>query len=70
MGIKTTLSGIVYAGSHTLAASKAGHNVTSIAADAQLQATELITTLRLLVSTMQTGDSNIATINAQIAALQ
>ena len=57
------------AGTPFSAATKAGHNVTSIAADAQLQCIELIRTLQLLVSTMQVGDPNITTVNNQIAAL-
>jgi DNA-binding phage protein len=69
MGVKTTMAGVTYAANHIAAATKAGHNVTSIASDAQLQATELIRTLQLLVSTMQAGDANITTINNQIAAL-
>lgn len=70
MGIKTTMAGISYAANHVAAATKAGHNVSSIANDAQLQCIELIRTLQLLVSTMQAGDPNITTVNNQITALQ
>jgi len=69
MGIKTTMSGLTYAANHIAAAEKSAQTMPSLHASVQLRCTELIRDLTLLVATMQTGDSNIATINAQITAL-
>jgi hypothetical protein len=69
MGIKTTMAAVVYAANHITAATKAGQNVAGLHAEIQLRSTELIRDLNLLLSSMQAGDPNIATINAQISAL-
>ena len=69
MGVKTTVSALSYANSHVAAATVAGQNVTSLHREILLQTNELIRNLNILVGQMQVGDSNIATINAQIAAL-
>jgi hypothetical protein len=69
MGVKTTMLGLTYAVSHIAAAQRSSQNVTSLHAEIQLQISELIRNLNLLVATAQTGDPNIATINAQISAL-
>jgi hypothetical protein len=70
MGVKTTVSGITYAANHRAAATAAAQNVDSQHREILLQATEMIRNLQILVATMQAGDPNIATINAQITALQ
>jgi hypothetical protein len=69
MGVKSTITALTYAASHRAAATIAAQNVDSLQKEIRLQATELIRDLNILVSTMQTGDSNIATVNAQITAL-
>jgi hypothetical protein len=69
MGIKTTMAAVTYAANHVAAAEKAGQNVPGLHLSIQLRSTELLRDLNLLLSSMQTGDPNIATINAQIAAL-
>jgi hypothetical protein len=69
MDIKSTLVAVSYSTSHLAAATQAGHNVTSTHADVMLAINELTISLKRLVATMQTGDSNIATLNAQITAL-
>jgi hypothetical protein len=69
MGVKTTISGITYAANHRAAATTAAQNVDSLHREVLLQATELICNLQILVATMQAGDPNIATFNAQITAL-
>jgi hypothetical protein len=69
MGIKSTMAAVSYAANHLAAAKKAGQDVLSVHAEAQLQCVELLRTLNLLLSTMQTGDGNITTLQAQITAL-
>jgi hypothetical protein len=69
MGIKTTMSGVTYAANHLAAATKAGQNVQGLHAQIQLRSTELLKDLNLLLSSMQSGDANIATVQAQITAL-
>jgi hypothetical protein len=68
-GIKTTMAAVIYRADHIAAATKAGQNVSGLHAAIQLRSTELLRDLNLLLSTMQTGDANIATIQAQITAL-
>lgn len=69
MGIKTTMSGVTYATNHIAAAEKNAQTVSSLHNSVQLRCTELIRDLTLLLSTMQTGDPNITTIQNQITAL-
>jgi hypothetical protein len=69
MGVKTTVASVTYAANHIAAATTAGQNVTSLQKEILLQTQELIRNLQILVGQMQAGDPNIATINAQIAAL-
>jgi hypothetical protein len=69
MGIKTTMSGLTYAANHVAAAQRSSQSVQSLHAAIQLQSTELLRNLNLLLSTMQAGDPNIATVQAQITAL-
>jgi hypothetical protein len=68
MGIKSTMA-ITYAASHVAAAQCASQNVQSLHAEIQLQATELLRNLNILLATMQTGDPNITTVTNQITAL-
>ena len=70
MGIRTTMAGLIYRADHNATATKNARNVVSLAAEAQLQCIELSRTLALLVADMTNGDPNIATVNAQISALQ
>ena len=58
MGIKTTMAGLTYAQSHISAAEKSAQTVTSLHASIQLRCTELLRDFSLLVTTMQTGDTN------------
>jgi hypothetical protein len=60
---------VTYAANHVAAAEKVAQTVPSLHASNQLRCVELIRDLNLLVGTMQTGDGNIATVYAQIAAL-
>jgi hypothetical protein len=69
MGIKTTMSSLSYAANHIAAATKAGQSVSGLHAQIQLRSTELLRDLNLLLATMQTGDPNITTLQAQITAL-
>ena len=69
MGIKTDMAALTYAANHVAAASKAGQSVSGLHAEIQLRSTELLRDLNALLATMQTGDPNIATVQAQIAAL-
>ena len=69
MGIKTTVSGLTYAGNHRAAALAVAQNVDSLHREILLQAGELTRNLQILVATMVAGDPNITTINAQITAL-
>jgi len=69
MGVKTTVAAIVPAANHVTAARAAGHDIVSLQAEAKLKCDEAVVALRALLSTMQTGDGNIATVNAQITAL-
>jgi hypothetical protein len=69
MGIKTTMAGLTYAANHLAAAQKSCQSVQSIHGEIQLQSTELLRNLNLLLSTMQAGDPNITTVQNQIAAL-
>jgi hypothetical protein len=69
MGVKATVAGLTYAASHRAAATTVAQNVDSLHREILLQATELIRSLQILLATMQGGDPNIATINAQITAL-
>jgi hypothetical protein len=69
MGIKTTMSAVTYAASHVAAAEKNAQTVSSLHNAVQLRCTELLRDLTLLLSTMQAGDPNIATVQAQITAL-
>ena len=69
MGIKTTMSGLTYAAAHIAAAQRSSQCVQSVHLAIQLQSTELLRNLNLLLSTMQAGDPNIATVQAQITAL-
>jgi hypothetical protein len=69
MGIKTTMGGLTYAANHIVAAQRASQSVQSIHGEIQLQSTELLRNLNLLLSTMQAGDPNITTVQAQISAL-
>jgi len=69
MGIKTTMSGLTYAAAHVAAAQRSSQNVASLHQEIQIQSVELLRNLNLLLSTMQAGDPNIATVQAQITAL-
>jgi hypothetical protein len=69
MGVKTVVAALNYAASHRAAATAVAQNVDSLHREILLQATDLMRDLQILVGSMQTGDSNIATVNAQIAAL-
>jgi hypothetical protein len=69
MGIKTSVSSLSYATNHLQAAVNLGQNVNSLHRQILIRCTELSRDLQTLVATMQTGDANIATINAQITAL-
>ena len=70
MGVKSTMLALVYAANHTAAAARAGQSVPGIHAEIQLQITELVRNLNLLLATMQAGDPNITTVQNQITALQ
>ena len=70
MGVKTTVAALTYAANHRAAATAVAQNVDSTHREILLQATELTRSLQILVGTMIPGDPNIATINAQITALQ
>jgi hypothetical protein len=70
MGVKTTVAALAYNPSHIAAAANAGQSVAGTHALVLLHLVELNKALTTLVGSMQSGDSNIATINAQIAALQ
>jgi hypothetical protein len=63
------MAGLSYAANHVAAAQRSSQNVQSLHAEIQLQSTELLRNLILLLSTMQAGDQNIATVQAQITAL-
>ena len=69
MGIKSTMAGLTYAANHVAAAQKSCQSVQSIHVEIQLQSTELLRNLNLLLATMQAGDPNITTVQNQIAAL-
>jgi hypothetical protein len=69
MGVKSTMAGLTYAASHVSAATKNAQNVASMHNEIQLTINELIRDLNILVATMQAGDPNITTVNAQISAL-
>jgi hypothetical protein len=69
MGIKTTMAGLTYAANHVAAAQRSSQSVQSLHVGIQLQSIELLRNLNLLLSTMQAGDPNIATVQAQITAL-
>ena len=69
MGVKSTMASLSYAVAHVAAAQKGGQNVQSLHTEIQLQITELVKNLTILVATAQVGDPNITTINNQIAAL-
>jgi hypothetical protein len=70
MGIKTSVSSLSYANNHVQAAVNLGQNVNSLHREILIKCVELTRDLQTLVATMQNGDPNIATVNAQIAALQ
>ena len=63
------MASVSYSASHVATATKSAQNVTSLHNEIMLATNELIRNLNILVSTMQVGDPNIATVNAQIAAL-
>lgn len=69
MGVKATVSGLTFAANHITAARAAGHDLTSLQAEAKMKCDEAVVALRTLLATMQVGDGNITTINAQITAL-
>jgi hypothetical protein len=70
VGIRTTMAGVVYSPGHLSAAQKASQDVASANSLVQLHCSELIRHLNVLLSSMPAGDTaNIATLNAQIAAL-
>ena len=69
MGIKTVVNGLSYATNHLNSAAKAAQDVNSLHREVLQQITELTNTLTLLKGSMVTGDGNIATIAAQITAL-
>jgi hypothetical protein len=69
MGIKTSHAALSYALSHVQAAAKQSQNVNSLHAEIQLQLTEVIRNMQLLVSSAQVGDANITTINNLISSL-
>jgi hypothetical protein len=56
-------------GGKAAAATTAAQNVDSLHREILLQCGELTRNLNILLGTMQVGDANITTINAQIAAL-
>jgi hypothetical protein len=69
MGIKSTMASVSYAANHQAAARAAGRNVAEMHGTMLLRCSELVRDLNLLLGDMQNGDSNIATIQAQITAL-
>jgi hypothetical protein len=69
VGIKTTMSGLTYPQSHVAAATKSAQNVSSLHNEIMLSIAELVINLNILLATMQPGDPNIATLQAQITAL-
>lgn len=68
-GIRTTMSTVVYRTDHVAAAHAVGQDPASIHSAIMLHCIELLRHLNLQLATMQTGDPNIATVTAQIAAL-
>lgn len=69
MGVKATMTSMTFAGNHVTAARAAGHDLNSLQAEAKMKCDEAVVALRTLLATMQNGDGNIATVNAQITAL-
>jgi hypothetical protein len=69
MGVKTTMAGLTFASNHLAASTTKGQCVASMANEIQLVLGELINDMKILVGSMQAGDPNIATLNAQITAL-
>lgn len=69
MGVKTTVGGLAFAAGHATAARAAGHDIASLQATAKMKCDEAVVALRALRASMQGGDSNITTIDAQITAL-
>lgn len=69
MGIKTSTSAVVPAANHITAAKNGGRDVATLQREVLIKCDEAVVALRALLADMQTGDANIATINAQITAL-
>jgi hypothetical protein len=70
VGIKTTMAGVTYSAAHLANAQKVSQDVASANSLVQLHCTELIRHLNVLLATTPAADTaNIATLNAQIAAL-
>lgn len=69
MGTKTSVAALSFAANHVTAARSAGHDLESMRAEAKIKCDEAVSALRTLLATMQTGDSNITTINTLITNL-
>jgi hypothetical protein len=69
MGIKTTVAALNYSASHFPNAYKAGLDVSTLHQEILLLCSELSIKMKRMVNSMPNGDTNIATINAQISAL-
>lgn len=69
MGVKATVAAVVPAANHVTTAKSGGRDVTTLQTEAKIKCDEAVVALRNLLADMQTGDGNIATIQAQITAL-
>jgi hypothetical protein len=69
-GIKTTMAGVQFSAGHIQNAQKVSQDVASASSLVALHCNELIKHLGVLLASCPAGDTaNIATLNAQIAAL-
>lgn len=69
MGAKTTLAATTVAGGHLTAALSKGRIPSEMIAQAQVQAQDLINTLKEIIKDMQGGDGNITAFNTLITNL-